>query len=187
MADSPHWLDGRLALVTGASRGIGAATAEAIAAAGAHVVLAALDGDALDAVAGRIGATGGQATTVPTDVGRVEDVEELFDAVAASGRLGALVCAAGVLARAPFADTTPELWERTLAINLTGSFLCCQRAFAAMRAGAGGSSTLPRCRGSTRPRSSRGSPHITSPSTASSGSPRRSRPRAGGSTSARSA
>jgi 3-oxoacyl-[acyl-carrier protein] reductase len=138
VADSPHWLDGRLALVTGASRGIGAATAEAIAAAGAHVVLAARDGDALDAVAGRIGATGGQATTVPTDVGRVEDVEELFDAVAASGRLGALVCAAGVLARAPFADTTPELWERTLATNLTGSFLCCRRAFAAMRAAGGG-------------------------------------------------
>ena len=138
MADSPHWLDGRLALVTGASRGIGAATAEAIAAAGAHVVLAARDGDALDAVARRIGATGGQATTVPTDVGRVEDVEELFDAVAASGRLGALVCAAGVLARAPFADTTPELWERTLATNLTGSFLCCRRAFAAMRAAGGG-------------------------------------------------
>ena len=54
MAESRHWLEGRLAVVTGASRGIGAATAEAIAAAGAHVVLAARDGEALDAVAGRI-------------------------------------------------------------------------------------------------------------------------------------
>ena len=54
-----HWLAGRFALVTGASRGIGAATAEAIAAAGAHVVLAARDGDALESVAGRIHDAGG--------------------------------------------------------------------------------------------------------------------------------
>ena len=57
-----HWLAGRLAVVTGASRGIGAATAAAVAAAGAHVVLAARDGRALDGVAGRIKDTGGQAT-----------------------------------------------------------------------------------------------------------------------------
>ena len=54
VADRRHWLEGRLAVVTGASRGIGAATAEAIAAAGAHVLLAARDGEALDAVAERI-------------------------------------------------------------------------------------------------------------------------------------
>ena len=62
MAETPHWLAGRLALVTGASRGIGAATAEAIAAAGAHVAIAARDGDALEAVAQRIRAAGGEAT-----------------------------------------------------------------------------------------------------------------------------
>jgi NAD(P)-dependent dehydrogenase (short-subunit alcohol dehydrogenase family) len=71
---------------------------------------------------------------VPTDVGRPEEIERLFDAVAASGPLAALVCAAGVLTRAPFADTTPELWQRTLAVNLTGSFHCCRSAFTAMRA-----------------------------------------------------
>src|SRR5215813_526980 len=60
-----HWLTGRLAVVTGASRGIGAATAAAVAAAGAHVVLAARDGRALDEVAGRIKDAGGQATPVP--------------------------------------------------------------------------------------------------------------------------
>src|SRR5512132_1994493 len=68
MVESRHWLAGRLAVVTGASRGIGAATAEAMAAAGARVVLAARDGGALDGVAGRIRESGGEAMPVPTDV-----------------------------------------------------------------------------------------------------------------------
>jgi NAD(P)-dependent dehydrogenase (short-subunit alcohol dehydrogenase family) len=138
VARATHWLAGRLALVTGASRGIGAATAEAIAAAGARVALAARSGDALESVADRIRAAGGEATTVPTDVSRFEDVERLFDSVAASGPLTALVCAAGVLTPAPFADTTPQLWERTLAVNLTGSFYCCRSAFPPMGAAGGG-------------------------------------------------
>ena len=131
-----HWLAGRLAVVTGASRGIGAATATAIAAAGAHVVLAARDGEALDRVAARIRDAGGEATVVPTDVSSVEQVQRLFAAVEEAGTLAALVCAAGVLTPAPFAETTPDIWEQTLAVNLTGSFLCCRAAFTAMR-GAG--------------------------------------------------
>ncbi len=138
MAESRHWLEGRLALVTGASRGIGAATAEALASAGVRVVLAARGGDALDAVAARINQAGGQARAVPSDVGKREDVEKLFAAVDRIGRLAALVCAAAVLTPAPFEETTPELWEQTLAVNLTGAFLCCQAAFRAMRAGGGG-------------------------------------------------
>lgn len=134
MADTRHWLAGRLALVTGASRGIGAATAEAIAAAGAHVVLAARNRDALDAVATRIRHAGGEATRVPTDVSSVTDVERLFDAVEETGQLAALVCAAAVLSPARFTETTPDIWEETLGVNLTGSFLCCRAAFTAMRA-----------------------------------------------------
>ena len=68
MGDPGHWLAGRVAVVTGASRGIGAASAEAVAAAGAHVVLAARDRAALDRVARRIRDAGGTATPVPTDV-----------------------------------------------------------------------------------------------------------------------
>jgi NAD(P)-dependent dehydrogenase (short-subunit alcohol dehydrogenase family) len=138
VGEARHWLAGRLAVVTGASRGIGAATAEAIAAAGAHVVLAARDGEALDAVARSIRDAGGAATAVPTDVSRVEDVERLFAAAEEKGRPAALVCAAAVLTSAGFAETTSEIWDETLGVNLTGSFLCCRAAFTAMRGGGGG-------------------------------------------------
>jgi len=133
VAESSHWLAGRVAVITGASRGIGAATAEAIAGAGAHAVLAARDGVTLDTVAGRIREATGEATAVPTDVSKIEDVEHLFAVAEETGPVCALVCAAGVLTPAPFAETTPEVWERTLAVNLTGSFLCCRAAFGAMR------------------------------------------------------
>jgi NAD(P)-dependent dehydrogenase (short-subunit alcohol dehydrogenase family) len=134
VAEPGHWLAGRLALVTGASRGIGAATAEALAAAGASVVVAARDREALEATATRIRDTGGDAIAVPTDVGKVEDVETLFAAVDAAGPLAALVCAAAVLTPAPLVETTNELWEQTLRVNLTGTFLCCREAFGAMNA-----------------------------------------------------
>ena len=134
MAEARHWLAGRLAVVTGASRGIGAATAEAIAAAGAHVVLAARDREALDAVARRIRDAGGEATPAPTDVSSLTDVERLFGAVEEAGPLAALVCAAAVLTSARLTETTSEIWEETLGVNLTGSFLCCRAAFTAMRA-----------------------------------------------------
>ena len=133
-----HWLRGRVAVVTGASRGIGAATATAVAAAGAHVVLAARDGPALDVVAGRIRDAGGRATPVPTDVSDEAAVGRLFADVERVGPLSALVCAAGVLTPALFADTTKAMWDETLGVNLTGAFLCCRAAFTAMaRAGEG--------------------------------------------------
>ncbi len=132
------WLAGRLAVVTGASRGIGAATAVAVAAAGAHVVLAARDPQALDGVAGRIKEAGGQATAVPTDVSDEAAVGRLFATAARAGRLDALICLAGVLTPAPFADTTAALWAETLGVNLTGTFLCCRAAFTAMAQAGGG-------------------------------------------------
>jgi NAD(P)-dependent dehydrogenase (short-subunit alcohol dehydrogenase family) len=131
--DRSHWLAGRLALVTGASRGIGAATAQALAQAGARVVLAARNGEALEAVAQAIRDRGGHARAVPTDIANPADVEALFAAVDGCGPLAALVCAAAVLTSAPFEETTSEVWEQTLAVNLSGSFLCCRAAFHAMR------------------------------------------------------
>jgi NAD(P)-dependent dehydrogenase (short-subunit alcohol dehydrogenase family) len=133
------WLAGRVAVVTGASQGIGAATARALAAAGAHVVLAARDADALAKVARHIRAAGGAAAAVPADVSDPGDVERLFGVAAQAGGVAALVCAAGVLTSVPFADTTLETWNQTLGVNLTGTFLCSRAAFTAMRdAGHGG-------------------------------------------------
>jgi NAD(P)-dependent dehydrogenase (short-subunit alcohol dehydrogenase family) len=137
VGDPGHWLAGRVAVVTGASRGIGAATAEAIAGAGAHVVLAARDRQALDDVARRIRDAGGETTPAPADVSKMADVERLFTAAGAAGPIAALVCAAGVLTSAPFAETTDEIWEETLGVNLTGAFLCCRAAFSAMRPAGG--------------------------------------------------
>jgi NAD(P)-dependent dehydrogenase (short-subunit alcohol dehydrogenase family) len=129
-----HWLAGRVAVVTGASRGIGAATAAAMTAAGAHVVLAARDREALDRVADRIRQAGGHATPVATDVSKAAEVDHLFAVAGSAGPVAALVNAAAVLTPAPFAETTPALWEQTLGVNLTGAFLCCRAAFTAMRA-----------------------------------------------------
>jgi NAD(P)-dependent dehydrogenase (short-subunit alcohol dehydrogenase family) len=133
VAEPGHWLAGRLAVVTGATGGIGAATAEAVAAAGAHVVLAARDSEALDQIAARIREDGGEATPAPADVSRADEVDRLFAAVGEIGELGALVCAAGALHSVPFAEMTPEVWTETIDVNLTGCFLCCRGAFIAMR------------------------------------------------------
>jgi NAD(P)-dependent dehydrogenase (short-subunit alcohol dehydrogenase family) len=127
-----RWLTGRVAVITGASRGIGAATAEAVAAAGAHVVLAARDQQALDSVASRIKDAGGRATVVPTDVSSEAAVRRLVSTATGIGALGALVCAAGVLTPRLFPETTSALWNETLGVNLTGTFLCCRAAFTAM-------------------------------------------------------
>jgi NAD(P)-dependent dehydrogenase (short-subunit alcohol dehydrogenase family) len=132
MDDQGHWLTGRVAVVTGASRGIGAATAVALAGAGAHMILAARDKDALDGVAGQIRQAGGTARAVPTDVSKPADVDRLFAESQQAGKVAALVCAAGTLTSAALADTANEIWNETLAVNLTGTFLCCRAAFRAM-------------------------------------------------------
>jgi NAD(P)-dependent dehydrogenase (short-subunit alcohol dehydrogenase family) len=71
-------------------------------------------------------------------VSKEVDVERLVAAAGRAGPIAALVCAAGVLTSAPFADTTPQIWAETLAVNLTGAFLCCRAAFTAMVPAGGG-------------------------------------------------
>ena len=127
------WLAGKVAIVTGAGGGIGRATAMAVAAEGATVVLAARRAGPLSETAERITRNGGLAEPVPCDVSREEQVERLFEHAERIGEPVALVCAAGVLFKAPVDRTTFEEWSGTIGVNLTGAFLCIRRAFPAMR------------------------------------------------------
>src|SRR5438105_3092882 len=94
-----HWLAGRTAIVTGASRGIGRATAIAMARAAAHVVIVARDAEGLERTCDVIHQGGGRAVGVTADVSHSDDVDRIFQAAAAIGPPTALVCAAAVLQR----------------------------------------------------------------------------------------
>lgn len=102
------------------------------------MVLASTGEPALAEVEAGIRAAGGLATAVPCDVGDQAQVEALFDRAAEIGEVSVLVCAAGVLIKGAFDRIPPEDWQRSLQVNLTGTFTCCQRAFSAMKAHGGG-------------------------------------------------
>src|SRR6187551_342469 len=113
-------LSGKLALVTGASRGIGAATAEALAAAGAHVILVARTAAALEEVEERIHAAGGSATIAPLDLTDGESIGKLAGAVAERWeKLDVLVLNAAMLGSlTPVQDIDPKEYSRLLSLNL---------------------------------------------------------------------
>ena len=119
MTDSKG-LSGRLAVVTGASRGIGAATAEALATAGAHVVLVARTASALEEVEERIHAAGGSATIAPLDLTDGESIGKLAVAVAERWqKLDILVLNAAMLGSlTPVQDIDPKEYSRLLSLNL---------------------------------------------------------------------
>src|SRR6478736_1320844 len=119
MTDSKPFSD-KLALVTGASRGIGAATAEALAAAGAHVILVARTASALEEVEERIHAAGGTATIAPLDLTSGEGIGKLAGAVAERWqRLDLLVLNAAMLGSlTPVQDIDPKEYSRLLSLNL---------------------------------------------------------------------
>jgi NAD(P)-dependent dehydrogenase (short-subunit alcohol dehydrogenase family) len=133
-------LSGRVALVAGASRGIGAATAEAFAAAGAAVVLGARDTAALKSVASGIEARGGRALAVGTDVTDAESMRHLVDqALSAYGRLDAAFnnASAGPMP-APLADIDPDEFDLGIATNIRGTFLGMKFQIPAMLRSGGG-------------------------------------------------
>ncbi|HEX6543828.1 MAG TPA: SDR family oxidoreductase [Ktedonobacterales bacterium] len=135
----PRSLAGQVAIVTGASRGIGRAAAAAFASEGAAVVLAARDTNALAKNVAEIEAAGGKALSVTTNVGDEESVTELFARVeAAFGPVTILVNAAGAVANRPFAEMDTATWDAVLNTNLRGTFLCCRAAFQTMIAHGGG-------------------------------------------------
>jgi NAD(P)-dependent dehydrogenase (short-subunit alcohol dehydrogenase family) len=118
MKDKPF--TGKLALVTGASRGIGAATAEALAKAGAHVILVARTSTSLEEVEDRIHAAGGTATIAPLDLVEGESIGKLAVAVAERwGQLDVLVLNAAMLGSlSPVQDIDPKEYSRLLSLNL---------------------------------------------------------------------
>jgi NAD(P)-dependent dehydrogenase (short-subunit alcohol dehydrogenase family) len=132
------WLRDRVGVVTGASRGIGLACAQALARAGARTVLAARSENDIAAAANALTSEGCTVKAVATDVADETQVERLFEAADELGPLSVLVCAAGILEKGLIEDTPTDVWQQTLAVNLTGTFLCARRAFRSMRANGGG-------------------------------------------------
>jgi 3-oxoacyl-[acyl-carrier protein] reductase len=129
-------LSGRIALVTGASRGIGAAIAVALAEAGAAVAVNYRERAAeADAVAARISGTGGRAITTGADVSQAAAVAKMVDhVVSALGPIDILVNNAGIAIVRGLDDLTESDFDQTIAVNLKSAFLCTQAVLPAMRA-----------------------------------------------------
>jgi dihydroanticapsin dehydrogenase len=127
-------LAGNVALITGASRGIGKGMALEFARQGARLAISAhTDVVGLAATAAAVREIGGEALEVLGDVARADQARSMVDAAtAAYGRLDIVVCNAGIEIAAPVADLEVEDWQRVIAVNLTGTFLVCKYAIPAM-------------------------------------------------------
>jgi NADP-dependent 3-hydroxy acid dehydrogenase YdfG len=132
-------LVGNVAIITGAGRGAGRAIALRLAAAGMRIVAVALTPAHVEAVAAEIARMGGECEPVAADVSREADVRRMTDrALARFGRIDVLVNNAGIGLRASVAEMALSDWERVLATNLTGVFLCSREVLPAMRRQGGG-------------------------------------------------
>ena len=132
-------LDGKVVVVTGASKGIGKAIASAFAAAGAKVVLAARTRETLEQVAVELRESGAEAIAVPTDVTDVDAVQRLIEqALTAYQRVDILVNNAGIGYFGPVVDFAPDDWDTVLNSNLKAVYLCTKYALPSMLAQSSG-------------------------------------------------
>lgn len=132
-------LDGKVALVTGASRGIGCAIARALLDEGAHTFLVSRRREAVRKLAAAWNAAGGRAEALSADVTREREVYGLIARVKKrSGRLDILINNAGVFTYKPFEKTTLEDWRSNIDTNLTGTFLCTRAALPLLKRKRGG-------------------------------------------------
>ena len=131
----PSALTGKVAFITGGSRGIGYATAKAFVSQGASVAIVGTDQGRLDAAVGELG---GAVFGVRADVARHEDVERAISTtVSRFRRLDVLVNNAGIGVYRPVAEMTVDEWDRTFATNVNGMFYCCRAALPHLRQHAG--------------------------------------------------
>jgi len=132
-------LEGKIALVTGASRGIGLGIAEALAAEGASLVLTARNAERLNQDAESLARAGTTVIAVPADVTDEAQVGEVFRHTREQfGRLDLLVNNAGIFDGGPLDELSVETWDRVMATNLRGPFLCTREAMRMMKAQRGG-------------------------------------------------
>lgn len=126
-------LDRTVALVTGGGRGIGRAIAQTLAGAGARVAVVARSGPQVEAVAREIVDAGGEAIAATCDITDESEVYRVVHEVSdALGPVEILVNNAGMAESAPFVETDAALWDRTIAVNLTGTYLCTRAALPGM-------------------------------------------------------
>jgi NAD(P)-dependent dehydrogenase (short-subunit alcohol dehydrogenase family) len=129
MAGPNFSLHGKVAVITGASRGIGAAVAQALAQAGAAVVLTGRDAQALADQVAKLAALGCEVTSLPLDVTEVPGIDAAFEQARQwRGRLDILVNNAGVEQLCAAAEITESLWDRIIDTNLKGAYFCAQAA-----------------------------------------------------------
>ena len=143
-------LKGRIAIVTGAGRGLGRGMAEALAQAGATVICAGRTQASIDETAAKIRAAGGKAEAFLFDAVKREDCRRLVEETAQRhGQLNVMVVNHGIARAAPATEVSEGDWAETIAVNLTGAFLCAQAAGRQMIAqGKGGSIILISSNGS---------------------------------------
>lgn len=133
-------LEGKVAIVTGGALGIGEAISMRLAEAGASVLIADINIEAAKRTAGNIVEKGGKAEAVKTDVSNANDTQQLIKAaVSTFGGIDILVNNAGIYPPSPAVNMSEAQWDKVLAINLKGTFLCAQAAAKEMiKAGGGG-------------------------------------------------